>query len=125
MDDAAAARYVRKAIDVFRKTDPKFLKQINVVVFEPRMLGAFKTAMSGSALAAEKQSKSNKAKQVSSLPSFAPAPPLQRGNVAVNVTGGDIFASNCEVLINTTGNDYNLYGKETCYVYCLFKTVRI
>ena len=113
MSDAAVARYIRKAIDEFRKTNPKFLKQIDVVVFESRMLAAFKTAMSSSASAAEKLSKSSKAKQVSA-PTSVPAPASQRSNIAVNVTGGDIFTSDCQVLINTTGNDYNLAGKEAC-----------
>ena len=111
MSDAAVARYIRKAIDEFRKTNPKFLKQIDVVVFESRMLAAFKTAMSSSASAAEKLSKLSKAKQVSAP---VPAPSSQRSNIAVNVTGGDIFASDCQVLINTTGSDYNLAGKEAC-----------
>ena len=31
--------------------------------------------------------------------------------MAVNVTFGDVFTSDCDVLINTTGPDYNLDSK--------------
>jgi len=108
MSDATVAGYIRKAIDEFRKTDPKHLKQVDVVIYEQRMLGAFQAAFSGSGSAAAKAkvTKSPKTNPVAAVPSAAP----RKGNVAVNVTGGDILTSNCEVMINTTGGDFNLSG---------------
>ena len=110
------AGYIRKAIDEFRKTDPKYLKQIDMVIFEQRMLGAFQNAFSGSG---SLQKKVKAPKMPKSKPTTAPAaaatfskPALvpTSPKVSVNVTQGDILNSNCEVMINTTGGDFNLTG---------------
>ena len=114
LSDANVARYIRKAIDEFRKTDPTFLNQVDVVIFEARMLAAFQNALIGPSHMSNKGPKPRARKsQMASVPSTSQSTPStsQRGNVTVVVTKGDILASNCEVLINTTGGDFNLTGK--------------
>ena len=117
LTEAKVAGYIRKAIDEFRKTDPKYLKQIDMVIFEQRMLGAFQNAFSGSG---SSQKKVKAPKMPKSKPTTVPAgaaatfsisasvPPGPK--VSVNVTQGDILTSNCEVMINTTGGDFDLTG---------------
>ena len=119
LSDANVARYIKKAIDEFRKTNPKYLKQVDVVIFEQRMLGAFQSAFGGSASAPLKGNapKITKTKPAVSIP--IPAP--RRGNVAVRVTSGDVLTSNCEVMINTTGGDFNLTGGRISSYSCFWK----
>jgi len=46
------------------------------------------------------------------------APPLQQSyNIAVNVIPGNILVSDSEVLINTTGADFDLRGKHKVSAY--------
>ena len=102
----AMAQLIRKAIDDFRKLNPKFLKRIDVVIFEEeKMFDTFQAVMRFSALSGAKPPK-----YPTSVPTLV-AP--QSENVVVRVTSGDVLKSNCEVLINTTGDDYDLRGTIT------------
>ena len=75
------------------------------MIFDLKLLGAFQNALSGSSSITIKE-------KASSTSSALPAPHPSK-NVSVSVINGDILKSNCEVLINTTGGDYDLYGKAT------------
>ena len=105
MSDLKVAKFIRKAIDEFRMTNPKYLTQVDVVVFEQRMLGSFQTALTAPSTKSTKPLQPSVAQPVSNT-----LPITQNGDVTVNVTGGDILTSNCKVLINTTGGDFNLSG---------------
>ena len=112
--DTEAARYIRKAIDEFRKTDPTVLKQIEVVIYEQKMLATFESALMTSRFAASGVGQPQVGSQP--VPVFQPKPasaipiPTRSSKIVVNVNPGDILKSKCEVLINTTGDDYDLTG---------------
>ena len=72
--------------------NPTVLKQIDVMIYEQRMFPDFQNALSTISVAPQPTSIS------------------QRG-VLVEVVSGDVLASNCEVLINTAGGNFNLSGK--------------
>ena len=115
MSDANAAQYIRKAIDEFRKTDPTYLNQVDVVIFQERMLAAFQSALIGRSVTPSKASKPKPKAKKSEMLSV----PTSSSNVIVNVTGGDILTSTSECLINTTGDDFDLYGNYFCYSFVL------
>ena len=95
MPAAGVAQAVNQAIANFKATNPSFLKQIDVVIYEQKMLNDFKTVVTGSA----------------STASSIPLPTsLSQNGVIVNVTGGDVLTCHCDVLINTTGANFDLTG---------------
>ena len=99
MTDVDVAKSIRQAIDIFQKSNPQHLNQINVVVFEERMLPAFKdTFLMSNSGQPNNASSSKQAVQMQN----------QIGNVTVTI--GDILTSNCEAIFNTVGSDFNLQG---------------
>ena len=105
MTDVDAAKRIRRAIDLFRKSNPQHLNEINVVVFEQQMMPAFTDALL----------KSNSIQFNNASPKQAvhtTYPPVQVQNQAGSVTVkfGDILTSNCQAIFNTVGSDFNLQG---------------
>ena len=105
MAEDKVAEAFNQAISNFRARSPTQLNQIDVVIFQQKMYAPFHNALSGGG---------------SSIPSPGflsgpnpTAPPMmaRSNNVTVNVTSGDILKSNCEVLINTTGDNFDLTGE--------------
>ena len=88
------AQAMDQAIKGFMATNPTVLKRICVVIYENRMLSDFVNAITGSS------SSSNASRPMS----------LSLNSVNVNVIGGDILTSNCDVLINTTSDCFDLSG---------------
>ena len=106
MTDIEVAKSIRKAIDMFRKSKPKHLNQINVVVFEKKMVPAFKDALLKSTI-----DQPNSASHSKQALQTTPAPvSMQSQAGSVTVTSGDILVSNCEAMFNTVGSDFNLKG---------------
>ena len=105
MTDSDVARSIRKAIYSFKRSNPGNLKRIDVVVYETRMLPAFNKALVGKAAVANTTSTTTKLQSsqlVRTKPVFS-----QSTSVMVTVTTGDILNSSCEVLVNTTGTNYD------------------
>ena len=123
------ARHTQKAIDEFRKTNPRFVKQIVVVFHENRMLKDFKIALFKNNYATTSIVSSPFPLFNDHSPSPLPSPttslmlrrnetdptstllPNQGNKIAVNVIQSNILKSTCEVLVNTTSSDFNLLGK--------------
>ena len=99
------AEEFNQAISNFQTRNPTQLTQIDVVIFEQKMYATFQSAiLSGTS--------SVPAPSVGSASHSTPPQPKPRASsVDVNVTSGDILKSNCEVLINTTGDDFDLSGE--------------
>ena len=107
MSVSNVAQSFRKAIDEFKRTDPENLRRIDVVIYEKRMVQAFQDALTGQAPSKPSQAKQKPASK--SAPK-AVKKPLFHVRGGVKVSSGDILSSSCEVLINTTGSDFNLSG---------------
>ena len=94
VDEVAQA--INQAIINFKATRPKNLKQIDVVIYEDKkMLASFQNVLTGS---------------VSGNPTVPKVASFSQDGVTVNVSRGDILTSNCDVLISTTGNNFDLSG---------------
>ena len=89
------AQAMDQAIKNFMATNPTVLKRISVVIYEKRMLSDFVNAITESP-----------SSSIASQPM-----PLSLNGVNVNVIGGDVLTSNCDVLINTTSDSFDLSGK--------------
>ena len=89
------AEAVNQAITNFIATNPTYLKQIEVIVFEQRMVADFQNALTVSAPST----------------SHLPQTTSSQNGITVNVTGGDILISNCEVMINTVNKEFKFTSK--------------
>ena len=96
---------IKRAIANFSATNPTNLKQIDVVIFEQKMLADFEVALTGSP-------SSYNATAFGGLTPTSMTGSLKsstsKNGVTVNVLGGNILSSNCDVLINTTGKEFDL-----------------
>ena len=91
------------------------MKRIEIVIYEQKMLATFEAIVAQSRFAASGAGQPQigapqpvpvfHQKPVAALPI-----PARKSKIVVNVNPGDILKSNCEVLINTTGSDYDLTG---------------
>ena len=75
------------------------------------MLSGFKNALLNDDSASQKNSASSSTQAKITGPSISNTQPFQRRGISVNVVQGDILHFNAEVLVNTTGGDFNLEGK--------------
>ena len=94
------AQAFSQAITNFMSTNPTLLKRIDVVIFEQRMLADFQAILTGSGS--------------SSLNTQQPVASSTQNGITVNVSGGDILKSNCDILINTTNDKFDLTG--ICFI---------
>ena len=106
MNDVEVAKSIRKAIDLFKKTIPNYLKRIDVFVYENQMISAFTSAFKDTQKANTSPQQTYQSAQTN-LPN--PASYFGRSqSPTVLVQSGDILNSNSEVLVNTVGSDFNL-----------------
>ena len=106
---------IKQAIINFTATNPINLKQIDVVIFEQRMLADFQLALTGS------PSSQNATVSVDSTAANMPGSlksSTSKNGVTVNVLGGDILSSNCDALINTTGKEFDLTSNNHNKINC-------
>ena len=111
LNDIEVAKSIRKAIDLFKKTIPNYLKRIDVFVYENQMIPAFTSAFKDTQKANTSPQQTYQSAQAN-LPN--PAPHFGgTQSPTVLVQSGDILNSNCEVLVNTVGPDFNLTSNLT------------
>ena len=97
------ARAFSQAIGSFMGKNPAVLTQINVVVYQQNMIGAFQMALKN---ITPPQAQGNVFQSTSAA-----------SGVVINVTGGDILKSTCEVMVNTTGGNFDLRSKDFFLLY--------
>lgn len=106
MDPAIVAKAIHQAINQFQQTSPRTLKKIEIIIYENKNVQLFSKEFSSNLNTSQQAGSSRNSSSQKSRP--------QSKNNApdVRIQGGDILQSNCDVLVNTVDDSFDLSSKK-------------